>query len=353
MKRIGQIFNQLCSVENIRLAHCNARKGKRHYREVKMVDKNPDKYFYEIHRLLKDKTFRTSAYMPMVKEDSGKRREILKLPYYPDRIVHHCIVQVLYNVWHRNLIRDTYACIPGRGIHDGADRLKKALRDDKETRYCLKIDVKQFYPSIDHDILKCIIRKKIKDPDVIELIDGIIDSVDVGIPIGNYLSQFFGNLYLSGFDHWMKETERCRHYFRYCDDVVILHSDKQYLHSLRNKIDFFWASKLNLKMKENWQVFPADARGIDFLGYRFSHGFTLLRKTTAINCKRKMANLKKRWRLMPSVSVLSTVMSYEGWMRHANCLNLKKSCFDSEVMGIMDEISEAMRINNPLRRCVL
>jgi len=353
MKRFGNIFEEICSLENIERAHYNARKGKAHYQEVKRVNANPEKYFLKIHDMLVSKAFRTGKYKEFVKTDTGKLRLISKLPYFPDRIVHHCIVQVLEPIWYKTLIRDTYACIPGRGIHDGADRIRKALRDIPGTRYCLKMDVKQFYPSMDHDILKSVIRKRIKDPDALELLDEIIDSTEKGVPIGNYLSQHFGNLYLSGYDHWMKEDNRCRYYFRYCDDIVILGATKKWLHALKEKTRHFWSERLRLALKGNWQVFPVDSRGVDYLGYRFFHGYTLLRKSTAKQFKRKVARIKQGWQNMRPITVLSTIMSYEGWLRHANCLNLKKAVIDDEVKQIVADIVAVNETKNPLRRCVL
>jgi len=286
-------------------------------------------------RAAKNQTFHTAPYVKMVKNEYGKKRIIHKLPYFPDRIVHHAIVQVVGTIWNRVLIRDTYACIVDRGIHDGVHRLKKALRDFVGTRYCLKMDAKQFYHSIDHAILKEIIRRKIKDCDLLWLIDEIVDSSpgSVGVPIGNYLSQFFGNLYLSSYDHWMKETG-CRYYFRYCDDIVILHKSKRHLHELRRLTERYWSERLNLGLKGNWQIFPVQVRGIDFLGYRFFHGYVLLRKSIASKLKRRMRLLKQRWELMAPVSVASTIASYNGWMQHANCRNLAKCHMDGDILWI-------------------
>jgi RNA-directed DNA polymerase len=336
MKRYGKLFEQIVSIENIATAHDNARRGKSHYRNVKAVDENRDECFVRIRNMLREKTFRTAPYVAMVKNEYGKERVIHKLPYFPDRIVHHAIVQVLGPIWDRTLIRDTYACIRGRGIHDGAKRIKRALHDIYGTKYCLKMDVQKFYPSMNHNVLKNIIRKKIKDHDVLWLLDEIIDSVagDAGVPIGNYLSQFFGNLYLSGYDHWMKEMHGCRHYYRYCDDIVILGPDKTRLHDLQRLTERYWADCLQLKIKGNWQVFPVAGRGVDFLGYRFFHGYTLLRKSIAINFKRKMRSIKLKWDEMPPVSVLSSIASYGGWMGHANCHNLKSRHIDLEIKQI-------------------
>ena len=307
-----------------------ARKGKAHYTEVQLVDANPDFYFNKIRNLLLSGKYRTSRYVEMTKRCREKTRIIHKLPYFPDRIVHHCVVQVVSNIWDSVLIRDTYACVPGRGIHAGVQRVMAALKDADSTRHCLKMDVRQFYPSIDHDILKSIIRRKIKDQRMLAIIDEIIDSARSGVPIGNYLSQHFGNLYLSGYDHWMKEQNRCRYYFRYCDDVVVLDSDKRRLHNLRIETQRFWSTQLKLEIKNNWQVFPVNIRGIDFLGYRFFRGYTLLRKGIAVRYKRKMAAIRSG-KPMPAASIVSGAASYEGWMAHANCFNLKKHQHDAAV----------------------
>jgi len=346
MKRYGNLYPQVYDMDNIRTAHENARKGKSHYREVKQVDANPERYFKRIHYMLKNKAFHNSRYKVFNRFDSGKIREIYKLPYFPDRIIHHCIMQIVEPIWIKTLIPNTFACIKGRGIHKGVQKLKEALRDEEETKYCLKCDVKKFYPSVDHSILKQIIRKKIKDPDLLWLLDEIIESAP-GIPIGNYLSQHFGNLYLSEIDHVMKEEDKCKYYFRYCDDIVILHHDKGYLHILKEQL-VKWLGMLNLTLKENWQVFPVDCRSIDFLGYRFYHSYTLLRKSTATKFKRRINMIKRCYRNMKPISVISTVMSYYGWLKHANCLNLARRYINHKIHNIIHKICLQNKIHNPL-----
>ena len=118
----------------------------------------------------------------------------------------------------------------------------------------------KFYPSIDHEILKQVVRRKIKDKRLLWLLDEIIDSAD-GVPIGNYLSQYFANLYLAYFDHWIKEEKRIKYYYRYADDIVILGSDKNELHSLLHEIRAYLSDRLKLKVKRNYQVFPVDKSG--------------------------------------------------------------------------------------------
>jgi len=297
-------------MENLREAHCRASRGKRHYTEVRMVDANPERYLAQIQKLLLDKTFQNSKYTRMVRNEYGKTREILKLPYYPDRIIHHAIMNVLEPIWTSQLIADTWSSIKGRGVHRGVKRVKQAMRDNEGTRYCLKMDIRKFYPSVDNDILKKIVRKKIKDADLLWLIDVIIDSAK-GLPIGNYLSQYLANLYLSDFDHWVKEELSCRYYFRYCDDMVILAPDKAGLHRIRRRINTHLNDRLNLTMKDNWQVFPVDARGLDFLGYRFFHGYTLVRKSIVKRFKRKQAS-----------GQTTSIPSYWGWFKWADTYNL-------------------------------
>src|SRR3972149_5917062 len=276
MKRLNNLYEKIYDYSNIELAHHNARKGKQHYVQVKKVDKCPEKHFLLIQEMLRTKSFKNSEYKVFKRIEGGKEREIYKLPYFPDRIIHHCVLQIVLPIWTKSLITDTYACVKGRGIHKGVNRIKAALRDRENTKYCLKGDIRKFYPSVNHEILKGKIRRKIKDRDLLWLFDSVVDSTD-GIPIGNYLSQHFGNLYLSDFDHWAKENQGCKYYFRYCDDLVILHSDKTFLHDLKNRISEYLSHTLNLTLKDNWQVFPVDVRGIDFLGYRFFHDYTLLR----------------------------------------------------------------------------
>lgn len=316
MKRVGHIFNQFCSEKNIRLAFANAEKGKRHYRDVHIIASNLDYYVSDLQEKLQSKTFRTSKYEIFTRNSGGKLRQIYKLPYYPDRIVHHCIIQVVQSLWVSLLIRDTFSTIPGRGIHDGVDRIKKSLKDVDGTRYCLKLDIKKYYPSINHTILKQIIRKKIKDQDFLSVLDEIIDSAP-GIPIGNYVSQWFGNLYLAYFDHWVKEELKCRYYYRYCDDLVIMGASKQDLRDKMAQINDYLQTELSLELKSNHQIFPVQKRGIDFLGYRFFHGYTLVRKRIVKAMKQKVGNRK-------------SMASYWGWLKHADAYRLTQKYFNDE-----------------------
>lgn len=346
MKRYGNLYPLIYDLDNISLAHKNARKGKTHYREVRKVDEDPERYFWRIHYMLKNKTFHNSRYKVYEKFDGNKNRTIYRLPYFPDRIIHHCIMQVVESIWHKSLISDTYACIKGRGIHKGAKRIQKALKSNIiGTKYCLKCDISKFYPSVNHEVLKKLIRKRLKDNDMLWLLDTIIDSAP-GIPIGNYLSQHFGNLYLSDLDHNMKEREGCKYYYRYCDDIVILHEKKSFLHSrLQNLQDYL--QYLKLYLKSNFRIFPV-SEGIDFLGYKFFHYFTLVRKSIKMKFRRKVGHIKKNWSNMLPISVLSCVMSYLGWLKYSDSFNLTKKYIDMYIKTIIKKVASMDNIRNPL-----
>lgn len=318
MKRIGNLYEKIYDIENLRLAHHNARKGKGWYKEVKMVNADEDKYLYEIQKMLINHTFKTSEYTIFKKKDTGKERTIFKLPYYPDRIVQWAIIQVIEPYLLKYFTLDTYSAIPGRGIHYGVKKIKKQMRYHKDDcRYCLKLDVRKFYPSIDRDVLKQQYRRMFKDPELLWLIDEIIDSPPedtTGVPIGNYLSQYSGNLYLATFDHWIKEVKRVKFYHRYMDDIVVFGRSKEELRSLFADIKIYLSDNLKLTIKDNWQIFPTYIRGLDYLGYRFFGDYTLLRKSTCKAIKHKILRAEKPL----TEHTLQSMQSYRGWLIHCD-----------------------------------
>lgn len=337
MKRFGNLYPQLCSLENITQAHINARRGKRHYPAVVKVDGRQDIYLPRLHKILLNHQFENSAYDVFFKTGRKKNRWIYKLPYYPDRIVHHAVVQIMEPVWDKILIRDTYSSIKNRGIHDGVRRMKGFLQDVPGTKYCLKMDVHKFYPSVDHDILKTILRRKIKCAGLLSLLDKIIDSGE-GVPIGNYLSQYFGNLYLSGYDHWMKEVQKVKYYSRYCDDIVVLSDDKKKLHELHHGSREYLSTHLNLFLKKGTRVFPVDSGTLDYMGYVFKHDHVRVRKSIVQEFKAKIRRIKKHYLRLPATQIINTVMSYYGWFTHANARNLWKKYMDKEMISIMSYV---------------
>ncbi|MCX6232643.1 MAG: reverse transcriptase/maturase family protein [Bacteroidetes bacterium] len=312
MKRINNLYHQICSIDNLELADTIARKGKAKQAGVIEHDKNRHENIIKLHEMLINKTYKTSEYTTFTIHEP-KERLIFRLPYFPDRITHHAVMNVLEPIFVSTFIANTYSCIKKRGIHKAADAVKYALKDIENTEYCLKLDIRKFYPNIDHDVLKQLLLRKIKDKDLIWLLDEVIESTS-GLPIGNYLSQYLANFYLTYFDHWIKEEKQVRYYFRYADDIVILASNKAYLHQLLSDIRTYLNDKLKLEIKHNYQIFPVDARGIDFVGYVFRHTHTRLRKSIKKNFARMLVKNKNK----------QSIASYNGWALHCNSKNLLK-----------------------------
>lgn len=313
MKRINNLFEKIIAIYNLEQADRIARKGKSKQRGVIDHDKNREANILSLHEMLRTKTYRTSEYTVFTIREP-KERQIFRLPYFPDRIAHHAVMNLLEPIFTACFTADTYSCIKGKGIMGAHRAVKRALRDIPGTQYCLKLDIRKFYPSIDHRILKGILRRKFKDPDLLWLLDEIIDSAP-GLPIGNYLSQYFANFLLTGLDHWLKEVKKVRYYFRYADDLVFMAPDKSSLHQLFADVREYLSVKLNLEIKHNYQIFPVAKRGIDFLGYRYFHTHILLRKSIKKAFARMMAKRPNK----------ASFAAYKGWAFHCNSRNLIKT----------------------------
>ena len=318
MKRINKLFDKIISIENLTQAEIKARKGKSKQYGVSVFDKSPKENISMLHQMLLKKQYKTSEYTTF-KIFEPKERVVFRLPYFPDRITHHAIMNILEPIFTKLFMADTYSCIKGRGIHGAANNLKKSLKDLENTKYCLKLDIVKFYPNVDHEVLKDLLRKKFKDQDLLWLLDEIIDSAD-GLPIGNYLSQYFANFYLTYFDHWIKETMQVKYYFRYADDIIILSNNKPHLHQLLFEIKEYLNNNLKLIVKDNYQIFPVESRGIDFVGYVFYHTHIRLRKSIKKRFAKAVSKTKNK----------ATIASYNGWAKHCNSKHLLKKLVPNE-----------------------
>lgn len=310
MKRLNNLFDDICSIDNLLLADSKARKGKSRQTGVIEFNSNFEQNIADLYRELITKNYRVSPYRNRVIRER-KERNISILPYR-DRIVQHAIMNILEPIFVSVFTADTYSCIKGRGVHLASFKLRKALRDNEGTTYCLKMDIRKFYPSIDNSILKAMLRRKFKDRDLLDLLDVIIDSAP-GLPIGNYLSQYLSNFYLTYLDHWIKEDLGIKYYFRYADDFVILGNDKSRLHDFHGKISDYLKEKLSLELKPNRGPFPVNL-GIDFGGYKHYPGYTLLRNSIKQSFARAVKSGKPQ----------TSIASYMGWAKHANSKHLIK-----------------------------
>lgn len=318
LKRYGFIYEKICDPENIRNAILHAAKGKKDRRTVEEILENVDLAVEILEEILIDKTFKPSPYKEIIIKDgaSQKERVIYKPKFFPDQCVHWCLMLQLEPIIMKSMYAHTCGSIPGRGIHHGKKHLRKWLDHDiKHTKYCLKLDIKKFYPSVDTEVLKTMFRKKIKDKDALWLIDIIVDSHKQGLPIGNYTSQWFSNFFLCDLDYYIKQELGIKYYMRYMDDMVLLGNNKKKLHKAKKAIDAYLDS-VHLQLKENWQVFKVDKRPIDVLGFKFYRDRTTLRKRNALRIKRRVKKAYNKPVLDKQDA--AALISYYGWLKHSD-----------------------------------
>lgn len=314
MKRHGNLWDKVCSLDNIKLAHANARRGKAFYAEVKMVDSDVEKYCREIQKSLVNQTFTTSPYQIEERFDGRKMRTIYKLPYYPDRIVQHALLNVVGELFVKTYIRDTFQSIVGRGTSDAMRRVKKLIRSPECPKYALKIDVQKYYPSVNNAIMKKVIRRTIKCEPTLWLLDDIVDST-TGLPIGNYTSQHFGNMYLNAIDWRVKQELKPQAYYRYCDDIVFMDNAKSKLLAIKVRV-CKWLAEIGLQIKATWNIYNIERQGVDFVGFVFTPHNTRLRNSIAT--KFKAACKKLSIKIQDPARDLSRIMAYKGWVKACN-----------------------------------
>lgn len=320
MKRIGFLYGKLCSKDNIREAIIRSSKGKRNRKEVIKIINNIEYYVEEIEKLLVNKTYNPKNYQVHIIYDkmNKKNREIYKPAYYPDQIIHYCLMNILEPIILPKMYKYSCGSIPEKGTHFGKNNLRKWLDSDpKNTKYCIKMDIRKFYPSINKNKLISKFERIIKDKDLLWLLKTIININTTGVPIGFYTSGWFSNFYLNDLDNEIKKY--CKYYIRYVDDIIIFSSRKKELHRLFKIIE----NKLgddDLSIKHNYQLFNTKIRDIDFLGFRFFQNKTIIRKRIMYNITRK---LRKKLTLKNAQALIS----YFGWIKCTNSYNFYNNYF--------------------------
>jgi RNA-directed DNA polymerase len=317
MKRTGYLFEKITDLENIKEAARKASLGKRHQVSVQRILNNLDHYATKIKTSLENKTYTPSPYITktIVDGTAKKEREISKPRFYPDQIIHWAIMLQVEPLFMKGMYHYNCGSIKGRGSNHGQKAIRKWLdKDLRNTKYCLKLDISKFYPSVSNSVLKSQFRRVIKDNKTLDLMDAIVDSAQ-GLPIGNYTSQWFANFYLTGLDHFIKKQKGAKHYIRYVDDFVILGPNKRHLHKLLKVISGFLVC-LGLSVKGNWQVFKMDSRPLDFLGFRFYRNRTTLRRKTSLRIRRRAEKIGKK--LYINQHDAAAIISYWGWIKRSN-----------------------------------
>lgn len=339
MKRVGGLYPYITHINNIKIANNKAKKGKRNRKEIARFVENEDEKLHEIQDILISQTFKSSEYKTFNIVDKGKEREIADLPYFPDRIVHWAIMNHIEKIFIKQFISTTYAAIPKRGTHTALKKLNTDILRNPNLKYCLKLDIKKFFPNIDKEILKQLFRRKFKDVGVLWLLDEIVDGYpESGIPIGNYTSQYFGNYYLSYFDWWMKQEKKCKVYVRYMDDIIILGETKEELWELLEDIRVYLDKHLNLRVKENFQVFSIESRGVDFVGYK-SYGYKItLRNETKRRMIRKTNKIRKKNYINRRDEAV--INSYKGIVGHIT----GKRLYNNHLKDLVERVEKQRRI---------
>lgn len=316
----GNLFESIVDKDNFTVAQKLSRQGKSSRKEIRIFESNLDENLEEIRQLVINKKFHTAKYRSK-KIYEPKERIIYILPYAPDRIVQHAIMNILVPYMEKMFITDSYACITGRGQTRASLRTMEAVRRNK---YCLKCDIHHFYPSINQNILSEMYHRKFRDKDFLYLMDDIIFSFPGGYncPIGNYTSQWNGNFYLTPLDNFCKHELKIRDYIRYCDDFLLFSDDKAYLHDCRKRIeDFIGKYELTYSKADVFSI----KQGIDFCGYRHFDNYILLRKSTAKKEIKRLKELPGEFEsgLITKDEMRSTIDSIMGWQKHANTHNLQ------------------------------
>lgn len=344
MKRIGGLWQQIIAPANLYRAWRKARLGKSSRASVARFALNLERELGDLSAALSDGRYQPGCYRLFTIYER-KPRQIAAAPFR-DRVVHHAIMNVIEPLLDRTFIHDSYACRHGKGVHRAVDRYQHWCR---KYRYALKIDIASYFASIDHDILKQQLARKLKEPPLLELLGRIIDGSPpvratleyfdgddlltplerrCGIPIGNLTSQFFANFHLNELDHFVKQELGASAYLRYVDDMILLADDKPTLWRWHDAIaEQLAALRLRLRPSK-CHLTPTEA-GLDVLGYRVFPGRRELRNDNGHRFARKFRRMARayaagRYRL---VDFQPTLASWIGHASHADTIGLRRAIF--------------------------
>jgi hypothetical protein len=331
-KTYRNLYPQVCSWENLHAAWRKAAKGKRGREPAATFEFDLEANLLQLQRELADQTYAPGPYHSFYIHDP-KRRLISAAPFR-DRVVHHALCNVIEPIFDRSFIFDSYANREGKGTHRALDRCQAFAR---RFRYVLQCDVRQFFPAIDHDVLRGVLGRKIVDPDVIWLVDRILESgigvlteeYDMvyfpgdslfavarprGLPIGNLTSQFWANCYVSPFDHFVKRELRCKGYLRYVDDFLLFADDKRTLWAWREAVVAQLAT-LRLTIHPGAHPRPT-TEGIPFLGFVIYPTHRRLKRRNAVKARRRIKGLLAAYRA-GDIPLDRVDASIQGWINHA------------------------------------
>ena len=323
----NKFYNHLTFIKLVE-AYRRAAEGKTSQKDVILFEMDLESNIANLLYKIKNKQYRMGEYHEFVIYEP-KERTIKSLPFI-DRIVHQWYVEEFIKPFFvPRFISDTYACLENKGTHKAVDMLQKYMRIMKrkyKNYYVLKCDVRKYFYTIDKDILYEILKKRIKDKDLLDLTEVIIydNEEKKGIPIGNYTSQFFANIYLNELDHYIKEKLRVKYYLRYMDDFLLLVETREEAKEYKKLINEFLAEHLKLELNEKSKYYP-NKMGVDFCGYRVFETHRLLRKRSKDKIKKLIKHWNKLYKLgkLDMNNVIRRWNSWKGHAKHANTYNLR------------------------------
>lgn len=329
-KTIKNKFDDCLTFKKMLAAHERAKKGKNSKSEIIIFEMDLETNIIRIINEIKNNNYKFGNYREFTVYEP-KERIIKSLPYR-DRIVHQWYVEEFIKPYfYPRFVRDTYACLDNKGTHKAVKEMQKKMRRmrkecNNNNYYVLKCDIKKYFYNIDKNILMNILSKRIKDKKILDFTKIILnDGTDIGIPIGNYTSQYFANIYLNELDHYVKETLGIKHYCRYMDDFILLLKTKEEAKKYIVLLEKFVKEYLDLEFNSKSTYFKSK-RGIDFCGYRIYETHILLRK----RFKNKVNKNVKKWNYLYRNEKLyydkyyMSWNSYKGHASHANSYNFMK-----------------------------
>lgn len=344
MKRYGNLWPQIIAFENLLLSTRNAQRGKRFRENVLAFNYHLESELLRLHHDLKTQTYRPGKYQTFQVWEPKPR--LISAAPYRDRVVHHALCNVIAPIFESSFIFDSYANRLGFGTHRALRRFTQFARS---SRYVLQCDVRKYFPSIDHAILKHLIRRKIKCVDTLWLIDTIIDGSNEqdpvieyfqgddfltplqrrrGLPIGNLTSQFFANIYLNGFDHYVKEQLKATKYLRYVDDFALFSDDWHYLAEARQAIeDYLGILRLKIHPVKS-QLFET-SYGATFVGFRVLPDRIRVRNDSLRRARQRFKRLKKAYAYdhLSFDRLTQMVRSWAAHLKHGDTWRLRADIF--------------------------
>lgn len=320
MRSYSHLYERVISKENRLEAVKLARHSPRIRKMIRQSGKTDEEISEEAYEWICN--FKNDHHKPILINDgmSHKERTII-VPTLEELVVQHALINVLKPMFERGMYEHSYASLPKKGAHAGKKVIERWIRNDgKNCKYCLKMDIRHFFDSVPHDILKRKIIKTIHDERILKIILELVDVTETGLPLGFYTSQWFSNWYLTPLDHYIKQELKAVHYMRYMDDMVIFGPNKKKLHRIRESIQEYLESNLGLTLKDNWQVFRFSyvkggkeyGRDLDYMGFRFHRNRTTLRRSIMLKASRKARRISKKEK--PSIYEIRQMLSYLGWI---------------------------------------